>query len=944
MVSAAWQSGDAAPLFETPSEKITVNGPGRLSIETEDGCQIELHFTLWRDNWVFRQLTYGRDVRTRSNGGVVEQTGKWGDFAETLPIDFHFVFSRHEDGVDIEVTFTRTEEIELTSGVWIRAEMLGKFERGRQQIAVHPGPSGRLGRTFADFGSRIDIDTDAGRRLHIAFDRPGLVRSKMDGTAPVIAAKLFDDLPLGEPVEAAVRLRFGERDGDYQDHIVSKRTPLRLQDVDLYVNGNPAAPDADGTIRVTQYDTLEYRMEVGGKWKNPYDPDQISLTANVTSASRTYGYPGFYMLDFQRQFHGDVETWAPQPTAKPWRIRLTADEPGPLRCQLRVVNGRKRKTVALPRIEVVAGNKRGFLRTSQTDPHYFQYDNGEGCFLIGHNLPIYNNIGKAPDTILQRMADNGENCCRIWMSSDSLGIEWEDRPGRYRQESAARLDHFMVTTERLGINVMLCLDTHQDFAGQGWLDNPYNKVNGGFCKKPQDWFTRKAAHKQYRKRLRYLVARWGYATNLLCWEFGNEFEGWPEADESTVIAWHQTMAPVLKALDPYKHLVTTSWWTHMGPEACWRIPEIDIVQTHVYTNNDSSVADPVTNYTQAQWLYYEKPHMFSEFGVDSEGPPRTTDPRGWCVHNSMWAAVAGGGASAAMPWWHSTYIDPLNLYFHFGALRRFVNDLPFGTATWQQFQGFRVQFEDETVRFADVVILPSTKWARPALSEFMVNDSGMVTNDTEILEYLHGTDNETLRNPPVFKVDCARPFRFVVSVGRVSRSGKLHIWIDDELKVERDLPAGKGHGKAWSFQGKWNIWQSLYDEDFVVEIPAGRHKIRVANGGLDWIRVKRYVFEGYRKMQPDLMVSGMRTDEVAFVWLHNRRNTWRQNWVGGVEPIAPTQVSVAYPAGTYTLEWWNTWDGEILSTDTITTTDKLVLSPGELATDIAVKIIPQEPQ
>ena len=131
MVSAAWQSGDAAPLLETPSEKITVNGPGRLLIETEDGCQIELHFTLWRDNWVFRQLTHGRDVRTRLNGGVVEQTGKWGDFAETLPINFHFVFSRHEDGVDIEVTFTRTEEIELTSGDLSRPELVQLLrERG----------------------------------------------------------------------------------------------------------------------------------------------------------------------------------------------------------------------------------------------------------------------------------------------------------------------------------------------------------------------------------------------------------------------------------------------------------------------------------------------------------------------------------------------------------------------------------------------------------------------------------------------------------------------------------------------------------------------------------------------------------------------------------------------------------------------------------------------
>jgi hypothetical protein len=212
---------------------------------------------------------------------------------------------------------------------------------------------------------------------------------------------------------------------------------------------------------------------------------------------------------------------------------------------------------------------------------------------------------------------------------------------------------------------MLCLDTHQDFDGVRWQDNPYNVVNGGACSKPSEWFTSEIARKQYRKRLRYIVARWGHAKSLLCWEFGNEFEGWPDSAEDIVISWHRKMAPVLKALDPYDHLVSTSWWTHMGPESCWRLPEIDIVQTHCYTNNDFNVAEPVKNYTNAQWLYYDKPHMFSEFGVDSRGPPLTTDSLGWSLHNAMWASVSSGGASTAMPWWHSSYIDPLNLYERF---------------------------------------------------------------------------------------------------------------------------------------------------------------------------------------------------------------------------------------------------------------------------------------
>ena len=70
-----------------------------------------------------------------------------------------------------------------------------------------------------------------------------------------------------------------------------------------------------------------------------------------------------------------------------------------------------------------------------------------------------------------------------------------------------------------------------------WYLSYYNVANGGFLSKPQglllyirfslwlfipDFFTDERAKADYRNRLRYLVARYGYSTSVFAWEFFNE--------------------------------------------------------------------------------------------------------------------------------------------------------------------------------------------------------------------------------------------------------------------------------------------------------------------------------------------------------------------------------------------------------------------------------------
>ena len=74
----------------------------------------------------------------------------------------------------------------------------------------------------------------------------------------------------------------------------------------------------------------------------------------------------------------------------------------------------------------------------------------------------------------------------------------------------------------------------------------------------------------------------------------------------------------------------------------------------------------------------------------SRGPTRVQfqdkDPKGWAIHNALWAGLTSFVAGGPMPWWHERYIDKLDLYFHFDSLAQFARDLPLGTARWEMLE------------------------------------------------------------------------------------------------------------------------------------------------------------------------------------------------------------------------------------------------------------------
>ena len=139
----------------------------------------------------------------------------------------------------------------------------------------------------------------------------------------------------------------------------------------------------------------------------------------------------------------------------------------------------------------------------------------------------------------------------------------------------------------------MCIFHHGMFSetvNSNWSDNPYNVVNGGFLNTSEDFFYNPQAKELTKKLLRYIVARWGYSSNLFAWELFNEvqFTGkFPNQSaiwRSEVIKWHDEMGRYIKTVDPFKHIVTTSADDNQL-RSMDGLEGLDNVQYHTYNNN-----------------------------------------------------------------------------------------------------------------------------------------------------------------------------------------------------------------------------------------------------------------------------------------------------------------------------------------------------------------------
>ena len=471
----------------------------------------------------------------------------------------------------------------------------------------------------------------------------------------------------------------------------------------------------ENAVEIGRYEKFEATFDLSRDVVNPFDPDEIQVDATFIGPSgKVLSVPGFYHQGFVRRLREGREELVPVGAGR-WKVRFAPVATGRYSYYLYVRHTPDRPAHGQP-AELITGKRtfgcvesesRGFVRVSKKDPLYFELDSGEWFYPIGHNVhspsddtpravKVQNTINASflpdhgtfsYDTLFAKMAAAGENFAEVWLCSWWVGLEWVrdwqhfNGLTRYNQHSAWRLDYLMALAARHGIYLHLVLDNHgkvSTWVDDEWADNPYNQVNGGFLDRPEEFFENPHAKALYKKKLRYIVARWAYGACIL------GFELWSEVDlvgssfefhQNPVLAapkieWHREMSSHLRRIDPWDHLITT----HVSGDhsrikgSMAAIPNLDYLACNVYRRGQRSSVIGYVQDTARALNSYGKPGFVTEFGghwLGSSAAAIRAD-----LHFGLWSTYLTATAASPLLWWFQ-FIDADDLYWNYKALAAF---------------------------------------------------------------------------------------------------------------------------------------------------------------------------------------------------------------------------------------------------------------------------------
>lgn len=887
---------------------------------------------LWHDDYKYETP---RDVRR--DGDAL--TGWLLGSNDGAKIAFRVTSRPEGDQLHLDYTFRRDAGTKLTSGMYMLLA-LPLEPLAQRAVRFSHGLSALAGSGFDGVGRTLSINLSDQQAFTLAGDKMMSFARRSDAkTSIVVNVRLLPaDFPAEQDVPVHLQLGLGPAGDDTMPWDHHDDRPLRI--------AGAAAQQA--TVPINGTATID--VDLQGRYQNPFDPDEIALDADIRFPDgRSRTLPGYFQQEFEAELVNGAELLTPQ--GKPgWRVRFTPTQPGTYQVAFRAKQAGQH--VAGPTVMVTASGRTqpGMIRVPAQGDRFVR-ETGEALFLIGHNVPTYLTGPESMAAALDTMHANGENFNRFWMYSSHLGLEWGQPVGTYRLAEAWRLDNAFELARQRGINILLCLDTHQDFREKIEL-NPYHRAQGGPITNAMEFFTNEAARRFYRQRLRYLVARWSHCTNLVAWEFANEIEGWAgyTDHQEEVAAWHSEMAAVLRGLDPYAHPITTSCWTTVGWPTLWNAPGIDFVQSHHYSNSKVDMAQRTIDICRQKRADYPgRLHLFGEMGINSRfraGFGDDEDPTGVHLHNQNWAALFEGSASVPCNWWHESYFRKHNLYHRFAGLARFVAAIDL-TRAWQP-------TGDLTLEWVTPPAQPRREdfdfggrgdnWRKlDAAPVVTPHSDGTVDGAGNLPTLLHGNAHREVRVPWTFQLALDQPTSFDLQIGTASNNPVLVATLDGQEIFRREFTTAEGLGKSSTYREQWKLWETVYDETVSLPLPAGRHELVLTNEGGDWLTISSFRIPDFVvRRRPPLQSIGLRDGAHFMAWVRNTGYWWLPISEGkAIEPVAPSKLALPdLPGGRYKLELWDTVQGVVTSSSEVTLPQPDGLPLPAITWDLALRLAP----
>ena len=652
---------------------------------------------------------------------------------------------------------------------------------------------------------------------------------------------------------------------------------------------------------VERYGKFEAALSLSAGYANPYDYDDIRVSAIFTGPDgQQYPVDGFFMQEYELL---DAEAGLIQAVGQGrFKLRFGPGQLGTWSYVLSVANAEGEAFFPAQFFQCVppsAASARGFVRSDMGN--YLHFDNGEQFIPLGQNV-AWHGGSPIPDyrRWLGEMHEQGANFFRLWHCHWGLGLEWMgfgyQGLRRYHQPNAFYLDWLFDFCAERGLYAMLCLQHHGQVSTQvnpNWEQSPYNAVNGGMCQNTWDFFADNQARETVKNRLRYVIARWGYARSLAVWELFNEVDWTDQYDqhEHLVADWHLEMAAFLKQRDPYGRLVTTSFARDDRGSTIWAAPDIDLTQTHHYAATPN-IERVLATGARAYLDTYGKPTLNGEFSITTSGTGLSqSDPEGIHFHNGLWGSLFAGALGSALSWWWDSYIEPQNLFGHYAALATITAELPLRERRYQPAPSL-VQGQA-----ADLNLTPTLDWGALADTLFSIDEHGnLMPENARLSHFLYGAQwNTQYRRPPVFTAFFPMPSQFQVRTASTSgQAPRIAIWVDGVLHLEQAAQPG---------------------QTYSVSIPTGMHTIKVDNTGTDWISIAAYIFKSMGRAVDAYVLRAEGQPQLAG-WVLNNRYNHHYLANAGLPPLASGNIlSVpGFPDGTYAAQFFDCLTGALAGT------------------------------
>ncbi|MFK7921464.1 MAG: DUF5060 domain-containing protein [Bacteroidia bacterium] len=654
---------------------------------------------------------------------------------------------------------------------------------------------------------------------------------------------------------------------------------------------------------VGQYEKFEVAIDLNASYSNPYDYDQITVKAVFTGPdNQPIDVDGFYIEDYILSTSGGLT-----PDGDGFKLRFAPHLIGSWSYALSVTDANGTTTHPTQTFDCVNASapfERGFARLSNSN--YLQTDNQEQLILIGENMCWQNNNAfQDYKKWIDKMTANGGNYFRLWHAHWGLGIEWENGWNqfeglrKYHQVKSRYQDWLYEYCSENDVYIMLALQHHGPVSTQvnpNWNDSPYNVANGGPCQNTAEFFTNQIAIDHTKNRYRYIVARWGYSRAIMSWELFNEVEWTDNYDQirSDVALWHADMAQYIKSIDPYQHLITTSFAKSENDPLIWGNTDFDFTQTHYYLNSpniERVLGGGIKSYLDE----YGKPTMNGEFGIGLSSTLPQVDPDGIHIHNGLWGTLFSGAMGTGMTWWWDIYVEVSDLYYHFDAVAKVTADIPLKDKQFTPANGV------VSGAPGDLSLIPSLDWGSIGTDTITVNNDGSISpTNASLGTFLYGSQwNTQFRSPPVFVVNYPQDGTFTISTGSgTGNSPKLNVRLDGSQVLSQNAQVST---------------------DYLINVPAGAHIIKVDNTGTDWISIGAYSFSGLGS-KVDAYVMQSQDNKMATGWLlSNQYNHSSVPQGGPPTPVTGTSLHLENLVdSTYFLKWYNCLTGAVIASDPVT--------------------------